>query len=857
MSKCSYIEKHMDSLPPEKNKFFHSKYFYFGLVILTLAAGAWFLFGPMVFGELIFPQKSAAQYHYMYFNVMKYFVYDLHMLPNWWPAYHSGYPIHLTLDGFMNPIFIVTLKFLPAFLANNLLVFVFFVINGLSLYAFTRALKLSRSASLVSAISYAFSGVIITYAPITGITTLMPFLPLSFLCSLKIMQGNLKWLWLWLPLLTYSWFGGWSEMIIYALVAAGIFTAYLFIKNRGTEHSSYSRPVLLLTSVIASVLILLPWFLSILGFIATSSRTGGIPLKFSGFMPTTLSHLAHMLYPRLTIFYGELLPFFSFSNNDHFLYFGVLPLFLAFASFFIKDKKSKEHLIFFLSLAVGALLMTVKNSPLFWLFHHLPVLRWFNGYWKWSFVIVFSLAILAGYGMDYIRDFFQRRFSKYAVIGLWTLLLVAILGIGAITIFEKQIQTSIISYGVAHYQNTPNRVFSRSDSYYQGVIEKMSGSLLNAFSFQNGWGEFTIILWLIVVIHITLGKYELISQQKWKLLSVAITFLGSVFVWNGFYGNTPASYLTTEPATAQYLPSVNPYQSNSLPLTPEKPALQPYRIFVYTPDQFIAELSEAYKIDLANTEFRDAFTREMLDSNTHVAFNFDTFYNHQALASQRLLEVYYFSKRQARFTKESYMDTTPFEEYVQAFSEKKNSQLLGMLNIKYILTPLTLKNERKPIFTTHINNSTLPVYIYENPYFLPRWYFAKNIQWTETENAFEVFKTIDDFNRTTLLEKLTLNDAALVSKADPRDTLELQLYTAGTLRIKTNTQNHRFLVFSENRQPCWKVMINGKPAPLYTANYLFQAVLVPPGENIVEFRFPSLWEQGLLSLQSRIQSFFQ
>ena len=121
----------------------------------------------------------------------------------------------------------------------------------------------------------------------------------------------------------------------------------------------------------------------------------------------------------------------------------------------------------------------------------------------------------------------------------------------------------------------------------------------------------------------------------------------------------------------------------------------------------------------------------------------------------------------------------------------------------------------------------------------------------------EEFKKINDFNQTTLLEKLTLNDSAIVSKADPRDTFELQFYTAGKLQIKTETKNYRFLIFSENRQPYWQVMINGKQAPLYTANYLYQAVLAPPGENLIEFRYPNLWEQGLISAESRIQSFIQ
>jgi len=140
---------------------------------------------------------------------------------------------------------------------------------------------------------------------------------------------------------------------------------------------------------------------------------------------------------------------------------------------------------------------------------------------------------------------------------------------------------------------------------------------------------------------------------------------------------------------------------------------------------------------------------------------------------------------------------------------------------------------------------------------MPRWYFAKNIKWSDQvgQTTLEDLNKIPDFRETTFIEKLGLNDPVISTKADARDKLEVQLYTAGKLIIKTNTKNYRFLIFGENRQPFWQAKINGELIPLYTANYLYQAILVPPGENIVEFRYPNLWEQSLISSQSYFQSF--
>lgn len=650
-------------------------------------------------------------------------------------------------------------------------------------------------------------------------------------------------------------------MIVYAMVAAGFFVLYLIFKERKKENFSYLRPILFFGAFLLSVIILLPWFLSVLNFVSFSQRSGGVDQSVAANAPTTLSHLVHMVYPRLSVFYGNLLPFFPLGDFDNILYIGTLPLLLVFASLFIKAKREKGYLIFFLSLAVGAIFMTINHSPLFWIFHQIPVLKWFQGYWKWSFVIVFSLAILAGYGFDNIKDFFANRFSKKIITFLWILIVIAVLTSGTVAIFGQKIKTAFTDYGVSHYKNTPDRVFNRTNDYYRHNIEKIADSFVNSFSIKNKWVMLMMALWLIVLIHLTAGKYELISFEKWKIAAVLVTFLGSTLPWTGFLTGPPVSRLIVEPETAKYLHSTNLYQSNKLPITGKNSKeLNPYRIFLYAPDQFIAVLSEKYKVNLADPNVKSLLSRETMDDNVHLIFNFDTFFNHQTLVLKRLLDVYNLVRRQEEFTKESYKDTTPFYDYVKKFSSEKNLRLMGALNIEYIFTSLELKNGLKPVFTTYVTNNRVPVYIYQNPYFMPRWYFAKEIKWTKAadETALENLQKIDDFEKTTLLEATNPSDSALSYKPSPKDKIELNLYTAGKLVLKTKTQDYRFLIFSESRFPdFWQALINDEKTPIYTANYLYQAVLVPPGENIVEFRYPNLWEQSLISAKLYIAKFLK
>ena len=55
-----------------------------------------------------------------------------------------------------------------------------------------------------------------------------------------------------------------------------------------------------------------------------------------------------------------------------------------------------------------------KKSPIFFLLHKLPVIKMFYGYWKWIYLTIFSWAVLAGYGLDFLPQIKNSRaFRKF------------------------------------------------------------------------------------------------------------------------------------------------------------------------------------------------------------------------------------------------------------------------------------------------------------------------------------------------------------------------------------------------------------------------------------------------------------
>lgn len=64
--------------------------------------------------------------------------------------------------------------------------------------------------------------------------------------------------------------------------------------------------------------------------------------------------------------------------------------------------------------------------------------------------------------------------------------------------------------------------------------------------------------------------------------------------------------------------------------------------------------------------------------------------------------------------------------------------------------------------------------------------------------------------------------------------------------IEAHADAEGYLVLSDADYPGWEAYVDGEPAPIVRANFLFRAVYLTPGEHIVLFRFrpPSFW-QGL------------
>jgi len=161
----------------------------------------------------------------------------------------------------------------------------------------------------------------------------------------------------------------------------------------------------------------------------------------------------------------------------------------------------------------------------------------------------------------------------------------------------------------------------------------------------------------------------------------------------------------------------------------------------------------------------------------------------------------------------------------------RNPLIWSLMNVKYILTPT-------PDSTLGLglvyNGPDMKVY--GNPYSLPRAFFVKRYEVADGLTTLNKIASTS-FNPTDVLyfqedPKLSVEPPHPAAKA------EFTRYSIHELDLNTTTTGNNLLFFSETYYPVgWKAYIDGKETPIYRANYLFRAVMVPAGVHKVEMKF--------------------
>lgn len=324
-------------------------------------------------------------------------------IPLWNPYSFSGTP-HLA--NYQSSTFSITNLFYFIFDFKNawsLAVIIQPLLAGLFTYIFIRSLKLSREAGIISAISFMFSGFVVTWMTYTTLALAISFLPLALFSIEKYMSDKKVW---WLGLLSlslaFSFFSGHFQTSFYLGILVYGYILYSLILNKNIKDFLYANLFYFLGILAAS-----PQLLPSIEFYLHSFRSG----NFEKINPLPFTHLPTILAPD---FYGNPVTRNNFSliYAELSSYAGVIPFFLALFSLTEKNKKS----IFFVITALIALIFNLDTAFLDLIINlRIPVISTAS-LGRILVIFSFSIAVLSAFGFDLlIKSILKKDYKKILI----------------------------------------------------------------------------------------------------------------------------------------------------------------------------------------------------------------------------------------------------------------------------------------------------------------------------------------------------------------------------------------------------------------------------------------------------------
>jgi hypothetical protein len=180
--------------------------------------------------------------------------------------------------------------------------------------------------------------------------------------------------------------------------------------------------------------------------------------------------------------------------------------------------------------------------------------------------------------------------------------------------------------------------------------------------------------------------------------------------------------------------------------------------------------------------------------------------------------------------------------HADVFDSGFDSPLLDLLNVRYVVLPAApasdevLPHYSRPLQLAYADDS---VRIFQNPNAMPRAWLRHRAVQSQTDSTV-------DFRSVALLE---VPPPPLALPPDSsEETVQVVDYAPDRIRFDVHAAAPALMIASEIAYPAWKAYVDGQPAETYVADGALRAVLVGPGDSVVEMRYESLALQVGLAL---------
>ncbi|MDI6735665.1 MAG: YfhO family protein [bacterium] len=348
-------------------------------------------------------------------------------LPLWLPYNQCGFPLLAIGNfGFLYPINLLLFFSLPTVIGINLTYIIHYILAGVFTYLYAKVINLPTISALISGIIFMFSGFLLAHLQHIDILTTAIWLPLILIFMEKILQGNKTPVYVILAgiFIGIQILAGHQQITLYSLLCISLYFFFGIL---------WRHPHRILTSLAIFILIMLIGFgigavqmIPTYELLSLSDRGGGISLKYANshnFSPLNfITFVLPYFLGDLTTYYGE------WNFEEAYAYIGIFTLILLLFGIF---KKPGNRYIYFFSflLIFSGILMLGSNTPLYTMLWHLPVFNAMRAPARFAYLLTFSSAIIAGFGVSRLINL---DYHKKVVFNLLSVALVLILICGGI-----------------------------------------------------------------------------------------------------------------------------------------------------------------------------------------------------------------------------------------------------------------------------------------------------------------------------------------------------------------------------------------------------------------------------------------
>lgn len=697
----------------------------------------------------------------------------------WMPYVNAGTPFSGGLDLIFRPVTFLTLLLLPVHTAINYEMIIHIIMLGLGMYGYMRQIKVSRIGAFFAALFLMLNGEIVTLlnaGHVNKIGAIFPVTLVFWAFERALQRKTLAAFVLTGVVLGFQFWQGHVQISFYICIAIAIYYVVRMAVQLWQERAW--RPIWKLTAyalIMVAVFLLLSAvnFLPLISFAQVSERSEGVSYDFATSWSMPPEELITYLIPG---FFGFRRLNYIEDESSLVEYWGRMPF----------TQTGRYFGILPLMLAVVAICF-VRNR-------HVLTLS-----------ILGAIVMLLGMGKyiptyrflyDYAPGFDKFRVPQM-ILFLFAFAASAVAGLGAEWLFgpfsaakERRMRLLLIGCILLCLGSwivtllLPGMEDRLVSAFHETLARNNASAEVVTVRFQNIYRGL-IVFNLMLALAITALGLRLAKRVRLRWLAVGVLLVSLIDLW---WFN--AKFIDTVPL------------ENS----------------VYT------DANDTIRYSLTD----HGLHRLLVQTDTPTTYNIPNktvLYNLFSVSGYEAVGVQYYN------------------EYLE--NMLLGSRLVDLLNIKYIALPRgTELEEGTPANVGDIYGPYKVVLhgdalLLENRNVFPRAYVVHNAYVIPT--AEEIFAALyhPDFDPHEYVIFETAPDVRLSDVQSPSSASNVAVtyYLNRTIRLQAAMATDGFVVLSEKYYPGWKAYVDGKPAPIYKANYTFQAVMVPKGEHEVTFAF--------------------